>query len=156
MYTLALILHSWLRWAAIIAGVLAVMSLLSSKSSATGSRQADKWGLFFMISLDLQLLIGLLLYLFISPNTTAMFSDFGAAMRDPVARFWAVEHISLMLVAIVLAHVGRVLARKARTPAAKRSRLLVCFVIALVAILAATPWPGMRAGRPLFRISAQM
>jgi hypothetical protein len=153
MYTAVLALHSWLRWGAIIAGVLAVASLASSKSSKDAG-QGEKWGLFFMIALDLQLLLGLALYLFISPNTTAMFADFGAAMRDPVARFWAVEHVALMLVAIVLAHVGRVLARKAPTPAAGRSKMLMCFVIALIAIMAATPWPGMRAGRPLFRISA--
>jgi hypothetical protein len=154
MYIAVLALHSWLRWGALIAGVLAVASLASSKSSKDAG-QGEKWGLFFMIALDLQLLLGLALYLFISPNTSAMFADFGAAMRDPVARFWAVEHITLMLVAIVLAHVGRVLARKAPTPAAGRSKMLLCFVIALVAIMAATPWPGMRAGRPLFRISAQ-
>ena len=154
MYTLALLLHSWLRWGALVAGLLAVFSLMSSRSAASGS-SADRWGMFFMIALDLQLLLGLLLYFFISPNTTAMFSDFGAAMRDPVARFWAVEHISMMLVAVVVAHVGRVLARKATSPDSRRRRLLICFVIALLAILAATPWPGMRAGRPLFRVSGQ-
>ena len=92
----------------------------------------------------------------LSPTTSAIFHEtgMGAAMRDPVARFWAVEHVTLMLVAIVVAHVGRVLARKAATPAAKRTRLLVCFVVALIAILGGTPWPGMRAGRPLFRVSA--
>jgi hypothetical protein len=154
MYMLVLVLHSWLRWGAIIAGVLALFSLFSSnpQSRADG---ADRWGLFFTIALDLQLLLGLLLYLFLSPMTTGLFGDFGAAMRDPIARFWAVEHGTLMLVAIVVAHVGRVLARKAGSPAARRRRLLACFVLALVAILAATPWPGFRAGRPLFRVSAQ-
>jgi hypothetical protein len=72
-------------------------------------------------------------------------------MRDPVARFWAVEHGTLMIVAVVFAHLGRILARKARTPGAKRTRMLVCFVIATLAMLAATPWPGMTAGRPLLR-----
>jgi hypothetical protein len=81
-----------------------------------------------------------------------MFADFGAAMRDPVARFWAVEHMASMMFAVVIVHVGRVLARKAATPAAKRTRLLVCFGVAMVAILARTPWPGMPGGRPLFRL----
>jgi hypothetical protein len=30
-------------------------------------------------------------------------------------------------------------------------RLLVCFALATIAMLAAIPWPGMPAGRPLFR-----
>jgi hypothetical protein len=155
MYIAVLALHSWLRWGALIAGVLAVASLASSKSTDSRSVDGDRWSLFFMIALDLQLLLGLMLYLFISPNTTALFRDFGSAMRDPVARFWAVEHVTLMFVAIIAAHVGRVLGRKATSPASGRSKMLVAFVIALVAIMAATPWPGMRAGRPLFRVSAQ-
>lgn len=154
MYTAVLALHSWLRWFALLTGVLAVASLASSRSQDSGSVDRDRWSLFFMIALDLQLLLGLLLYLFISPNTTAMFRDFGAAMRDPVSRFWAVEHVTLMVFAVVIAHVGRVLGRKAATPASGRSKMLLAFVVALVAIMAATPWPGMRAGRPLFRISA--
>ena len=154
MYSLVLFLHSWIRWGVIIAGVLAVATLFSPKPQS-GESSADRWGFFFITALDLQFLLGILLYLFISPNTTAMFSDFGAAMRDPVARFWAVEHLVTMLLAVVVAHVGRVLARKATSPASRRRRQLICFTIALIAILGATPWPGMRAGRPLFRVSSQ-
>jgi hypothetical protein len=103
-------------------------------------------------ALDLQLVLGLLLYFALSPTTAAIFNDFGAAMRDPVARFWAVEHLTAMLVAIILTHVGRILARKAQTPEAGRIRLLVCFGLATLLIILMTPWPGMRAGRPLFRL----
>jgi hypothetical protein len=53
---------------------------------------------------------------------------------------------------VILAHVGRVLARKARTADQKRSRLMICFVLAMVAMLLAMPWPGMTSGRPLFRL----
>jgi hypothetical protein len=73
-------------------------------------------------------------------------------MRDPVARFWAVEHVCMMVVAVVLAHVGRVLARKAATPDSRRTRMVVCFALATILMAVAIPWPGMRAGRPLFRI----
>ena len=92
------------------------------------------------------------LYFVASPNMRPILQNFGAAMRDPVARFWAVEHITTMLVAIALAHVGRVLARKAKTPAAARRRLLICFGLATLLIIAGTPWPGMAAGRPLIRV----
>ena len=153
MYDIVLVLHSWLRWAVILTGILAVASaLMPGPSSAPGAKNpADKWGLAFMISLDLQLLLGLLLYLVLSPVTAAILKDFGGAMKDPVSRFWAVEHVSTMLLAVVLAHVGRVLGRKAKTPASKRMRLLICFGISLLAILGGTPWPGMPAGRELFR-----
>ena len=148
MFSIVLGLHSWLRWLAIAAGLGAIVTAASS----AGTPRSEKTGLLFMIAMDLQMLLGLLLYAFLSPTTTAMFGDFGAAMRDPAARFWAVEHITMMIGAVALAHVGRVLARKAPTPAAKRTRLLICYGLSMVLLLLATPWPGMRAGRPLFRV----
>jgi len=120
--------------------------------AGAGPKRADRWGLILVIALDLQLLLGFALYLVLSPTTKAIFGNFGAAMRDPAARYWAVEHVSLMLFAVVMAHVGRVLARKATSPAAKRKRLLVCVVLSTIAMIAATPWPGMASGRPLFRV----
>jgi hypothetical protein len=146
MYELVLTAHSWLRWVALIAGLMAVVMAFMA------SPRADRWGLILVIALDIQFLLGFALYLVLSPTTKAILGDFGAAMRDPVARFWAVEHVGLMVFAVVMAHVGRVLARKAAAPAAKRKRLLVCFVLSTLAMLAATPWPFMASGRPLFRV----
>ena len=57
-----------------------------------------------------------------------------------------------LVAAVVLAHVGRVLARKAATPGAKRARLMICFGLATLLMIAGTPWPGTRAGRPFFRV----
>ncbi|OFW22450.1 MAG: hypothetical protein A3H97_02350 [Acidobacteria bacterium RIFCSPLOWO2_02_FULL_65_29] len=148
MAVMVLVLHSWLRWFAILAGLGATVTALSTSASD----RSEKSGLLFMIAMDLQLLLGALLYGFLSPYTTGAFQDFGAAMRDPIARFWAVEHLTMMLAAVVFAHLGRILARKAATPAARRTRLLVCFGLSTVLMLAGTPWPGMPAGRPLFRI----
>ena len=148
MYSIVLIIHSWLRWAAIVAGLTAT----ATASTAPGSDRSEKTGLLFMIAMDLQMLLGILLYGFLSPTTAAIFKDFGAAMRDPSARFWAVEHIVMMIAAVVFAHLGRVLGRKAPTPAARRTRMMICFGIATLLMIAGTPWPGLRAGRPLFRI----
>jgi hypothetical protein len=151
MYTTVLTIHSWVRWIAIIAGVGATFAALRN-SAGTNDSVADRWGFVLIMALDLQLLLGLLLYLALSPFTAQAMQDFGAAMRTPQLRFWAVEHISTMMLAVILAHVGRVLARKAPTPAAKRTRLLVCFGLSTLLMLAGTPWPGMMNGRPLFRL----
>ena len=151
MYTIALILHSWIRWFALIAVFGVVLAAVRGKVEG-GQSVADRWGAFAMMALDLQMLIGLLLYLVVSPNMAEIRSHFGEAMQNPQLRFWAVEHLTAMIVAVVVAHVGRVLARKAKTPASKRTRLLACFGVSLVAMLLGTPWPGMPAGRPLFRL----
>jgi uncharacterized membrane protein HdeD (DUF308 family) len=146
MYTTVLTLHSWIRWVALVAGVAATLGALRNREGA-----AERWGLIAMVTLDLQMLLGLVLYLVLSPFTTQAMADFAGAMKTPQLRFWAVEHVSMMFLAVILAHVGRVLARKAKTPQARRTRLLVCFGVATVAMFAAMPWPGMANGRPLFR-----
>jgi uncharacterized membrane protein len=150
MYTTVLFIHSWLRWIALIAAVGATFAAV--RGQVQGERSvADRWGLAAMMTLDIQMLLGLLLYLVVSPNMREIRAHFGEAMKNPQLRFWAVEHVTAMFVAVVLVHVGRVLARKAKTPAAKRTRMIICFGIATVLMFLGTPWPGMPAGRPLFR-----
>jgi hypothetical protein len=150
MYSLVLGIHSWLRWVALVAAVGTTFAAV--RGQVHGERSAaDRWGLIAMAALDTQMLLGLILYLVVSPNMGPIFENFGAAMKDPALRFWAVEHAATMFGAIVLAHVGRVLARKAKSTAAKRTRLLYCFGAATVLIILGMPWPGRAGGRPLFR-----
>ena len=151
MYTTVLTIHSWVRWLTIIAAVGATFAAVRGKVQGTDSL-ADRWGLFAMMAVDIQMLLGLILYLVVSPNMQEIRAHFGEAMKNAQLRFWAVEHVSAMFAALVLVHVGRVLARKAQTPGAKRTRLLVCFGLATVLMILGTPWPGMPAGRPLFRV----
>ena len=150
MYATVLLLHSWLRWLAVVAGFGATLAAIGKDSRSV--RRAESWGLIFMIALDVQVLLGLLLYGTLSPFTSQAMSDFGAAMRDPVLRYWAVEHFTMMLSAAILVHVGRVLARKTASIEQKRTRLLICFTLALLVMLAGIPWQGMSIGRPLFRL----
>jgi hypothetical protein len=141
MYTLLLIVHSWLRWAVLAAGIAAVAR------GGADQGQAGKW---YTILLDTQMLLGLLLYFVFSPLTTAALGDFGTAMRTPQLRYFAVEHVFGMLIAIALAHVGRSKIRKA--PIERKARTAAIFYgLSLVALLVSIPWPGMTAGRPLFR-----
>lgn len=141
MYGLVLLVHSWLRWAVLAVGLAAAVRGGARESSA------GKW---FTILLDVQMVLGLLLYFVLSPFTTAALGDFGAAMGNAQLRFFAVEHLFGMVIGLALAHIGTARIRKA--PAERRPRLAAIFYgLALVAILASIPWPGMPAGRPLFR-----
>jgi hypothetical protein len=154
MYTALLIVHSWLRWAvlalAIVGLVRAVRGLSAKRAWDPTDERVGKW---FLIAVDVQLLLGLALYAFFSPSTHTAFADFGAAMKDRVLRFWAVEHSFAMLLAVVAAHVGRVRGKKLGQVAARHRVALVTFAIFVVLVLAAFPWPGMPQGRALFRFS---
>ena len=72
----------------------------------------DAAGRWFVISVDIQVLLGLLLYFFFSSFTMAAWRDMAGAMADEVIRFWAVEHVIGMLAATAFVHVGRVRIRK--------------------------------------------
>jgi len=145
MYSITLLLHSWIRWVALVGGVGTTLAALMNRE-----RTAEAWSLVAVIGLDLQLLLGLLLYFVVSPNMKEITAHFGEAMQNAQLRFWAVEHVTAMLIAIVLAHVGRALARNA-TPSGKRTRLLIFFGLSTVMMFVGMPWPGARGGRPLFR-----
>ena len=153
MYFPILILHSLLRWVVLAAGLWAVVralgGLIFRRPWTPTDAQSGRW---FSISLDLQVLLGLLLYAFLSPIASHAFADMGAAMRDPILRFWAVEHVTMMLAALVLAHIGSARARRASTSAAKHRTSLIFYALALLAVLAAIPWPFMADARPLFRL----
>jgi len=151
MYSLVLLLHSWLRWAALAAGAYATFAAAADSTGARASR-TDRAGLAFVTLVDVQLLLGLLLYLVLSPFTKEAFRDFGAAMHVSGLRYWAVEHPTMMFLAVILVHVGRVLARTAKTPASRRVRQMVCFGLATVLMVVGTPWPGLPNGRPLLRV----
>jgi hypothetical protein len=151
MYPLVLTLHSWIRWIALVAGVGVTLAAVRGRVRGESS-VADRWAMVAMMALDIQMLIGLILYLGLSPNMQEILNHFGESMRRADTRFWAVEHLTAMIAAVALSHVGRVLARKAKDPAAKRTRLLITFGLATLLMLVGMPWPGRPGGRPLFRL----
>ncbi len=152
MYPAVLALHSWLRWVVLIAGLIALVRGLSGWASGRPWSRADNGvGAAFVGALDLQLLLGLLLYAWLSPVTWSAFSDMGGAMRNSMLRFWAVEHLFGMLIAIAVAHVGRARLRRAPVDARRHRIVTISVGIALLIMLATIPWPGMPYARPLLR-----
>ena len=151
MYSLALVLHSWLRWAVVILAVVAVLRAIAGRSGRAYSNTDNEVGKWLVIAFDLQFVVGLLLYVALSPLTEIAFADFGGAMRNPGLRFWAVEHAVGMIVAIALVHIGRVKIRKASGDHRRHTLALMFFGLALFVLLLSIPWPGMAAGRPLIR-----
>jgi hypothetical protein len=152
MYDITLLAHSWLRWAAILAGLLAIgRAILGASRRAEWTRADERAGMWFVVLLDLQLLIGLVLYFALSPITRAALQDFGAAMKSSGLRFWAVEHLFGMIVGLALVHIGRVRTRKLTQSSARHRVALISYTLGLLAILISIPWPGMPNGRPLIR-----
>jgi hypothetical protein len=151
-YAITLFLHSWNRWLILIAGILVIASAINGLTAKSDYSPFQKrWSLIFLSSMHLQLLVGLLMYFFLSPITAQALSDFGAAMKDSVLRFWAVEHAFVNVVAIVLAQTGSILVKRRADSAGKHKRTLIWTGIALLLILAMIPMGMMGVERPWFR-----
>jgi hypothetical protein len=146
MYSAVLTIHSFLRWLVILLGVWAVASAWRQRQPG-GGRPPVLPGLLFSLTLDIQMLFGLLLYVALSPMTTAAMLDMGGVMKNGPSRFWTVEHPAMMILAVAFAHV----ARPRATGTAPGKRALVLYSLALLAILVAMPWPFTPQGRPWIR-----
>lgn len=149
MFDPLLVIHSLTRWLVLAAAVAATArAVLDWRRGRDWTPAGARAGRVFVILMDIQLLLGILLYV-VSPTVRAALGDMGAAMGDPALRFWSVEHAAMMLIAVALAHAGRVLSLKAKDPAARHKRAAICFGLALVVMLTAVPWPFRPdVGRP--------
>lgn len=152
MYSTVLAIHSWVRWVTLLLAVAATINAFRPPG-AVGRMPGRWWDIFFMLAIDLQVLVGLVLYFGLSPFTVQAMNDVGAAMKSPGLRFWSVEHAGGMLATMMLVRIGRIMAANASTPASARNRRLVCFALATIVMIASIPWPGLANGRPLFRLS---
>ncbi len=133
MYTGLQHLHSGWRYVVLVLLLIAVIAafngLIGKKNYTEGNR---KLNLFALISVHIQLLIGLGLYVV---STRVMTSDMGAAMKDGATRYWTVEHVALMLIAIVLITVGHSKSKKAINAAAKFKSIAIFYTLGLAFIL---------------------
>jgi len=62
-------------------------------------------------------------------------------MKDPYNRFFAVEHLAGMLIAIILIHIGKAQGKRPIGDKAKHRRTMIFYLVALLIILASIPWP---------------
>ncbi len=151
MFTLTLTLHSLMRWAVVLLGIYATgRGKLGWFFRKPWTGADDTAGRLFVIAFDVQVLLGLLLYLVLSPITTGAFRHLAAAMQNGVVRFWVAEHITIMIAALALAHVGRVRLRRASTDRARHFTAALFFGLATLLVLLGTPWPFMPVARRLW------
>lgn len=151
MYAAVLMLHSWLRYPVLLAGIAVLWLAIAAARAGQPSPSLDRLHTVFIRLLDSQMLLGLLLYFVLSPIASAAMADMGAAMKDPALRFFGVEHITTMLLAVAAAHVGHTRARRA----AEDSRARIVWrsqALWLLLTVVSIPWPALDIGRPLFRM----
>jgi len=141
LYGTLLAIHCDLRWLVLLAAfgaiVAAVFGLIRKTPFAPVGRVA---GVIYVSLMDTQVLIGILLS-FPSPYVQAFWANPAAGMKQHDPRFFAVEHMTLMLLSLALAHVGAVRSRKrASQPSVAYLAAIKWYGASLLAMLAGIPW----------------
>ncbi len=137
-YKFLLELHSGFRYIVLVLLLLAIIRAwadwLGNKTYSEGNR---KLNLFTLISVHTQLLIGLILY-FMSP-----FVQFNSdTMKVHDTRYWTVEHLTGMIIAIVLITIGHSRSKKMLSPMLKHKSIAIFYTLGLVIIAAVIVMSG--------------
>lgn len=117
--------HGLFRWVVLAAAVAAIfVAFLGWSGTRPPNTNLRRFSVIFVIAMDIELLVGLLLYLGASPTLRTTFA----------------AHSALMLLAVICAHVGGALSRKARTDLMKYRGAAIAYTISLLVMLAGIPW----------------
>ena len=125
--------HSGLRWIALFLLVFAIFNAFTAKNYEKKHRLVN---LFTMITFHTQLLLGLALYF-----TSAKVQFIDGWMKEAMYRFFGMEHLVGMLLAIVAITIGHSKSKKGATDAEKFKAIKVWYVLGLLLVLAFIPWP---------------
>ena len=146
IYSIFVHIHSGLRWLVLIFIIISIANaafkLIKKSVESLKDCIFNRLALIFM---HLQLVIGLVLY-FISPKV--IFN--AASMKDSLLRFFLVEHIGLMVIAVILITVGYIKSDRAEDQIKKHKHLIIYYSISLLLILASIPWPFRDLGAGWF------
>lgn len=150
MYSLLLVLHSLLRWLVLLSLLYAIFRAIRGYFHRRPFGSADNtirhWTATFA---HIQLTIGFILY-FISPLIKSFWSQ--GLRAGSQLTFFGIIHISMMFGAVVLITIGSAMAKRQLVDNDKFKIMLVYFVLGLLLIFCAIPWPfSPLANRPYFR-----
>ena len=139
MYNVLLHSHSGLRWIALILIVVAILNAFRSQASGQYGKKDKMINLFAMVILHIQLLIGFLLF-YMNEKSKVSFSE--GWMKVDMFRFFGMEHIIGMILAITVITLGRSKAeKKLKGTRDKHRRVMMSYSIGLLLILLSIPWP---------------
>ena len=128
--------HSGLRWILLAGLLIVIFNAFSGKKSGREFTEKDrKLALIAFISSHIQLMLGFALYI-MSPKV-----NFSNMMANTMFRFFTMEHVLGMIIAITLITIGYIQSKKSNDSKTKFSKLFNFYLIALVIILISIPWP---------------
>ncbi|WP_183565921.1 hypothetical protein [Mucilaginibacter sp. SP1R1] len=152
MYPIILALHSLIRWFVLGSLLFAIYRAYSGWLLNKPFSKFDNTIRNVTVNIaHVQLVLGLWLY-FISPIVNYFLHNFHRAVHERQIRFFGMEHVTMMLTAIILIEIGSAKAKRKTADAEKFKTMAIWFTVALLVILSSIPWSfSPLISRPLFR-----
>lgn len=123
--------------ALLLAAIIQAFNGIKNKKAFTEGQ--GKVGFYLMMAAHIQLILGLYLYM-VNGWLGLSFAD---AMGDAVRRFWKVEHLAGMIIAIALITIGRIRSKKINEDRKNHKNSLIFYGISLLIILLSIPWDSV-------------
>lgn len=152
MYPTLIFFHSIFRWLVVASLLFAIYRAYRGYTKGTTFSKADNASRHWTATIaHIQLMIGMLLYIK-SPLVQYFWKNMSTAIKSLDASFFALIHFLLMLTAIVILTIGSAMAKRKQADREKFKTMLTWFLLALLIILIAIPWPfSLLANRPYLR-----
>lgn len=152
MYSTLLAFHSLFRWLVLISLLVSiVIAWRGWQRRRAFSPLHNSLRHWTATIVHIQLLLGLWLY-FISPITGFFLQNFREAVKIRDVRFFGMEHIVMMLIAVVIITIGSAKAKRRATDQEKFKTMTLWFLVGLIIIFLSIPWGfSPFTSRPYFR-----
>lgn len=152
MYQILLPLHSLTRWLVLISLLFAIYRAYRGKFRKQDFSVFDNAIMLIAVKvLQIQFCIGIGLYL-VSPIIRYFLNNFKTAVHLREIRFFGMEHITMMTIAVFVISIGSEKVSKSTDAQQKYRIMALWFTIGLVLILTSIPWSfSPLTSRPGFR-----
>jgi len=117
LYTFAFKIHIYISTITLLSGILTQVLSIQGWIKKRDYTRFDQWSsLIFNIGLYLQLILGFIIYFTLRTSLEGAMWEVPDTENDASLRFWAIEHIALMIFALFLTQMGRVFIKRTSQP----------------------------------------
>lgn len=136
LYTIAFKIHIYISTITLLSGITTIVLSIQGWVRKRDYSRADQWtSLIFNIGLYLQLILGFIIYFTLRTSLEGALLEVPDTENDASLRFWAIEHIALMIFALFLTQLGRVFIQRASQSIRKFKASLFYYGASLLLIL---------------------
>jgi len=136
LYTIVFKIHIYISTITLLSGIITQVLSIQGWIGGRNYSSRDVWSsMIFNIGLFLQLTLGFIIYFTLRTTLEGAIWEVPDTENDASLRFWAIEHIALMIFALFLTQLGRVFIKRATQSVRKFKASVFYYGTALLLIL---------------------